>query len=390
MAGPVYGPNLPPSNPILDLLSSYESLLGDQLTAVQGEHRTAIADKRRALLAYATQATAPTPELDPRREFMARLAGNISQAIAPQMGGQDTAERSVGERRASMIQQHSRRVELMGQHYDELAARAKQLGDIETALKYQTKAESMKTRLEAALALEKIAAQREGDRLQASATVQAANARADANPKLPAILQAVLDPFDKEAAQLQAQVNDLRGRSVSKGANKGRADKMLAQAMRRLATLEEARTSGLAAYQAGDLTKAMSILGNPKDILDVVAEAYINDWNTNKRGDGASLLRAIGNMDQDNAFFTRGGFGRNDLQSRVAQLYRAASAPEAPMSMQEEIAARREQRRAEAARHPLRPENLSQELLILRTLMGLPIGTDPERRASSMQPSHSR
>lgn len=91
----------------------------------------------------------PVAQPTPAAEFATRLAGNLSQAIAPQLNGQQSAEAHISGQRGALQQRQLMRLQLLEKHADILAERAMRLGDTEQAQKLHMQAQKAAAEQEA-------------------------------------------------------------------------------------------------------------------------------------------------------------------------------------------------------------------------------------------------
>lgn len=110
---------------------SYTQALADLHSTVQGAQGQA--DQAWGAVQGAMDAPAAQP--DAAAEFATRLAGNLSQAIAPGMNGQQAAENHIQRQANALKDRQIMRLQLLEKHSDMLAERAMRLGDTEAAAK---------------------------------------------------------------------------------------------------------------------------------------------------------------------------------------------------------------------------------------------------------------
>ena len=127
----------------------------------------------------AAEAAGPRPNV-PMADFMQRLFGGVSSAIAPQLGGVQTAERNIDSEEQQNKQAHLIKLQRLERLQEKMIARAEKMGDTESALKlakdqYKTSTESANLR-EAAVLTQNAAAERrralEANRSYANQVVQ--------------------------------------------------------------------------------------------------------------------------------------------------------------------------------------------------------------------------
>jgi len=81
------------------------------------------------------QMQAPTPQMDPQRQFISTLMGGLSQALAPQLGGQQQAQTGIAEVNADLRNKRAMSLQALHTRYGEAAQQAEQAGDNERAIK---------------------------------------------------------------------------------------------------------------------------------------------------------------------------------------------------------------------------------------------------------------
>jgi hypothetical protein len=112
--------------------------------AQQNAERYATDAMTHAQTAFGAQREAmaePLAQTNGLADFATRLAGNVSQAFAPNMGGHDSAEAQIKTQVQGVQERQAQRLQLLERHADILAERAMRLGDTVQAQKYHTQAQ---------------------------------------------------------------------------------------------------------------------------------------------------------------------------------------------------------------------------------------------------------
>lgn len=311
---------LDPSNLPPELLKALSTMVQEQNAFVGGLHQQAT-DAQGAsdssfqqLLSAAQQ---PAAQMDPHQEFVGRLLGNLSQAIAPSMNGQQQAEQVLAERKHVLQQQQMQRLQLLSQHHDELSKRATAAGDTETAAKQAALAFKHGKTLDAMNTVfsENMANQRadRGNAAQVMAAQIAADAHIQASgqsAKLPPDL-AVLDRTfaeNQDAANTRIAQLDKMGSKAPRGRmqQEKRSVAESQYARQQVAQLAlhggsapkgwkpEPLVIGLAATEIQDLLHAKPS-ATLKEALALIDGAPGNDetWHFADRGIGKRELKAV-------------------------------------------------------------------------------------------------
>lgn len=84
---------------------------------------------------YNTAATTPAEQVDPTKELLANLFGNMSQAIAPQMGGQQVAKQAISIETDKLKEKRLQTLDALHRQYGKAAAEAEALGNTADAIK---------------------------------------------------------------------------------------------------------------------------------------------------------------------------------------------------------------------------------------------------------------
>lgn len=131
-------PNIDPS-----MLSQFGNLdpmllkfIQEGQAGVDGLHAQTLAAQQAATGAFGAFQQAgqqPEQQVDPTRAFAATLAGNISQAISPRMGGQQAASDAIAVQQDKFHQQHLTTLNALQMNYNRLASQAENAGNHEQA-----------------------------------------------------------------------------------------------------------------------------------------------------------------------------------------------------------------------------------------------------------------
>lgn len=118
----------------------------DLLAQLTGQRQQAEGAARDALGPLKALQGAPQPQTSPGTDAMTELLGGLSQMLAPELGGLEQARGARTGAEQSMQKQRATRLAQMEKNADELADRAKQLGNLELEMKWRTKAEGFKAK----------------------------------------------------------------------------------------------------------------------------------------------------------------------------------------------------------------------------------------------------
>lgn len=93
------------------------------------------------LFGQAQQLAGQPMQMNPMADFGANLLGNMSQAIAPQMNGQQVASQTIASDRQRQLQQRQERLRLLVDAHDRMAREAAEAGNTAEHAKYLAAAE---------------------------------------------------------------------------------------------------------------------------------------------------------------------------------------------------------------------------------------------------------
>ena len=92
----------------------------------------------------------PMPQTSPGTDALTELLGGLSQVLAPELGGLQQARTARAGMQDDMQKRRTERLSQREKNADELADRAKQLGNLELEMKWRSKAEGFRSKQERA------------------------------------------------------------------------------------------------------------------------------------------------------------------------------------------------------------------------------------------------
>lgn len=90
----------------------------------------------------------PAQQVSPMQSGLATLMGGVSSVLAPNLRGNEMAQGALAKKNQGFEDMRKERLQRMESHYETLAKRAEQLGNMELSLKMSAKAESIKSKQE--------------------------------------------------------------------------------------------------------------------------------------------------------------------------------------------------------------------------------------------------
>jgi len=139
-------------SPTIQAMLAAQQAYADQMTAQQ---QATGAQMDTGMQQYAKIAAAGAPQVNPTAEFATNLAGNVSQAIAPSMGGQQAAGNALTFQKDKFAQQHLQTLNALQMNLGRLAARYQEEGNHEQA------AQALSKQMKAQIAMQDLQSQNE-------------------------------------------------------------------------------------------------------------------------------------------------------------------------------------------------------------------------------------
>lgn len=255
----------------------------------------------------------PMPQNDPKAEFFTNLLGNLSQALSPQMNGQQAASSTLEDNIGSLTKQRTEKMQLLIQNWDHLASQAEKFGDLEKATNLHAKSHAL---------MEKMQIMAQNAHTNAMGRLASAKTQKDTDAAAALVTK---NHYDKQMASIQAMRVTARTTRNAALKNKNQNDSKV-QALHLDANRKEANAD----FQEKQLNETGKI--SEPDILPHIAETVRNEMLQHPNGQRENIKHAILAMSGDEwrSEYGKLGISREELINAVENIWPKESGAQVP------------------------------------------------------------